>query len=198
MVSARDSNAGFTLLELTLSLALGTALLMGFFVGYKTLLQSINLTAADLKGPAQAAEALDRMVQEVDQATSVNAATTNSYQLDFNIGTKEVRYRLVASNPTSANASQDVYIERWDSVSLASMSYGPRRVIANFHPYANGLLDLAGNPVAAYQSVPFIAYQPGAAQPKTDTILVNLVLQPSAEATASYVRAQSTPRLIQN
>lgn len=197
-MSARDSDAGFTLLELTLSLALGTALLMGFFVGYRTLLQSINLTAGDLRGPAEAAEAIDRMIQEIDQATSVNATTTNSYQLDFNIGSKEVRYRLVASNPTSPIASQDVYIERWDSVSLASTSFGPRRVIANFHPYANALLDLAGNPVAAYQSVPFIAYQPGAAQPQTDTILVNLVLQPSAEATASYVRALSTPRLIQN
>lgn len=187
------SEAGFTLLELSLAVALSTAFLMAFFFGYQTYLQSVNMAVANLRGPAEVAEMVEQMTRELDQAIAVNSWGPTS--IDFTIPNNvRIRYALVVSDPA---ASQDVYVERWDSLSNASASIGPRRVIANAHPYASIMFDARNNVIQPPTLVPLFDYPAESPGPGGQTMQVGIhvVIQPQEDAMVRYVRGNAMPRV---
>lgn len=192
--SRQEYSAGFTLLELTLSTALGVALLGAFFVGFQGLMQAIRLVADETRGSAQVSEVLDTMAREIDQASVLN--TVNDFDIDFMVGTLNVKYRLVASAPT---ASGDAWIERQQDGGNW-VRIGPRGVLANLHPF-QGVIKTANNTdVGGYNPVPFFVSISSVAGPgpagHTLQLTTHAVVQPNLEAPVRYVRAVSTPRIL--
>lgn len=189
--SRRPSSAGFTLLELSLAVALTSAFLAAFFFGYQTYLQSVNLAVSSLRGPSEVAEMVDEMTRELEQATSFGAS--DSMTLSFSIGTTQIVYRLVVADPA---ASQDVYVERWDSATNQAQPIGPRRLIANAHPYRTPMLDASGAWVQPWAPVSLFDYPAAQAGPGNNTVMIGIhvVVQPSFESPVQYVRGIAMPR----
>lgn len=186
----RACNAGFTLLELALSLALGAALMSAFFVGFQGLIQAIGLVASEARGSAQVAELLETMGREIDQADSVNSFS--SFTLDLTIGGQAVRYRLVASSPT---ASGDAWIERQQGLG-SWVRVGPRGVLANLRPFQGIVKSATNGNIGGYNLVPFFSSAavpaPGGHTPR---VTLHAVVQPNQGAPVRYLRTVATPRV---
>lgn len=192
--SRLEYSAGFTLLELTLSTALGVALLGAFFVGFQGLMQAIRLVADESRGSAQVSEVLDTMAREIDQASV--PPVVNDFDIDFMVGIRNVKYRLVASSPT---ASGDAWIERQQDGGNW-VRIGPRGVLANLHPFQGVIKSANNTDVGGYNPVPFFVLissviGPGPAG-HTPQLTIHAVVQPNLEAPVRYVRAVSTPRIL--
>lgn len=193
----RGSEAGLTLLELTLSLALATVLIGSFFVAYRSLMQAINLSANEVNGTSRVAELFDAITQELDRSENPPAVAADGLSVTFSLGGQPVVYRLVSASPGLPQASQDVYVERqlgagpWVAV-------GPRRVIANFHPYPGTLkaydnVDVTGyNPVQLFARVDDV----GGAGGHSPYVVLHAVVQGTQDSPPRYVRTHSAPRLL--
>lgn len=174
----RASNEGFTLLELALAVALSSALLLAFFSASRALLQGLLLSADGMRGPSEAAEAMSRIVDDVEQATSI--ISTSSYSIYFNTSAAgPIAYRLYAAD----SASQDLILERMSGG--ASQSIGPRRMIANFNPYGSTYFLLSG--ATSSDPVQLFIFRDTATNtgPMLD---IQLLLQPNQTAPATFLR----------
>lgn len=187
----RVSEAGLTLLELALSLAMGTVLITSFFVSYRGLMQAISLVANEMNATARVSEFLDSMLRELDRSEIPPTITPDGMQVNFQLGAVPVSYRLHAMTP---EASQDTFFERQENGG-DWVAVGPRRLIANFHPYVGTLKDLNGADVDGYNLVPMFAVNAGSAT-MSPQVLVHAVIQVSQDAPARYVGARSAPRLL--
>lgn len=165
------------MLELALAVALSAVLLTAFFSASRALLQGLIMSADGLRGPAEAAEAMDQITYDVEQMTLFTATT--SYSIAFNTAYGSIAYRLFAQD----NASQDIILER--AFNGASRSIGPRRMIANFNPYNSPFVFTDG--VTSYAPVPLIATR-GATSATGPMLDIQLVLQPNQTAPISYLR----------
>lgn len=175
-----------------MAVALSGAFLSAFFFGYQTYLQSLNLAVTSLRGPSEVADMVELMRRELDQGTSFSGAS-DSTSIDFWIGSANIRYRLVVVDPA---ASQDVYVERWDSLTNSAQPLGPRRMIANAHPYRSTFWNASGNLVQPGAPVPLFDYtQPVAGMGGNSAMIgIYVVIQPTFESQVQYVRAIAVPR----
>ncbi len=173
----RASNKGFTLLELALAIALSVVLMTAFFTASRALLQGLLLAADGMRGPAETAEAMNRMAEDVEQATSF--ISTSSYAIHFNTAAGPIAYRLYAAD----SASQDLVLERMSGG--ASQSIGPRRMIANFNPYGSTYNLLSG----ATSSDPVSLFLYRATSSNTGPMLdIQILLQPNQTAPTTFLR----------
>ena len=188
-----DSESGFTLMELSLALAVSTAFLTAFFVAYQTFGRSLTLAADSVSGPEEVADAMRAMTYDLDQATSF--ISSNSTTIDFETANNgRIAYQLV-SNPSNFN---DCYLLRYTGGAGTSPSpvggngstpafIGPRRMIANLNPYSSTMMDFNNHLVATVSLFDNLTASP-------PFIEMELVVQPESDAPVQYVRAAATPR----
>lgn len=175
----RASNQGFTLLELTLAMALSGALLIAFFTTSQALMRGLAMAADGARGPAQAAESMDQICLDLEQATSFSVRS--AYNIEFLTPSGTIGYRLFARDA----ASQDVVLER--AVNGASQSIGPAHMIANFNPDRSTFI-IDNNPTTATVSLFFYNTPSSNEGPKA---YVYLVLRPNQTAPVSYLRTMA-------
>lgn len=198
MASKRASEAGLTLLELSLSLAMGTVLITSFFIGYRGLMQAIRLASNEVNGTARVAELFETIANDLDRADNASLnVSADGFTVTFKIGGADYGYRLVSGSAGSPNASQDVYVERQQNGGPWS-PVGGRKLIANFHPYEGTLKDDANGDVTGYNPVPLFVLVPdvGGLGGNSPQVVMHAVVQTSPDAAARYVRTRATPRLI--
>lgn len=174
----RASNQGFTMLELALAVALSAVLLTAFFSASRALLQGLLMAADGIRGPAEAAEAISQIAEDVEEATAIPSFTPYSLVLTTSAGT--VAYRLYSAD----SASRDIILERW-ATGGASMSIGPRRMIANFNPYGSSYILTGTVPTSA--PVPLFI-QRGGTPGNGPSLDIQLLLQPNQTAPITFVR----------
>jgi len=190
----REYSSGFTLLELTLALSLATGLLTGFFLCLRVFYASLNTASAAIRGAGGASELLDRMTQDLDQATGFYASS--SVLVDFQTPSGRVAYELVQRNGDPKDTVVMMYQGGTGTAALpvggngsTSWPIGPNRVIANFNPFTTTLLNETNTPTTGTVGL----FSNFAAVPPN--IQLQLVLQPAQDSQIQYVRAAATPRI---
>lgn len=180
--TAQASNRGYTLLELTLSLALAVTFLTAFLASSQALMQGLWQGGAGLKGQDEAGSALDQMYLDLEQASSFYARS--DYAIDFQtLSGKRIAYRLFANGGDPL----DTVLEK--SVDGASSSIGPRRMIANLNPH-NSSFNFSGTGAPSQAPQVLFTYQAANAEtaPRTN---IWLILQANKTAPIYYMRTKA-------
>lgn len=194
----RGSEKGITLLELTLSLALAMVLISAFFVAYRGMMQAINLVANEVNGTSRVAEMLDAIALDLDRSENAPVVAPGGLSVTFTLGGQAITYRVVSASPGTPQASQDVYIERQQGSAGPWTSVGPRRVIANWHPFPGTLTAYDNSNVVGFNYVPFFVLDSGVAGVggRSAHVVLHAVVQGTQDASARYVRTRSASRLL--
>lgn len=184
-MTAPASSRGFTLLELTLAVAISVAFLTAFLAASQALMQGLFMAGDRLGDQVETASAIDQMVYDIEQASSYTWRLP--YYLDFQTASGDrIQYRMYATD----GASGDVILER--SVNGASESIGPKFAIANLNPYNADLRIVNNTPTA---SINLFSYN----QPNTQTapqVDIMIATQPSRESAVSYMRSKAVCQLL--
>lgn len=176
----RESEAGFTLLELSLALALSSAFLAAFFLGYRTFGQSLGMVARGLGATSDAVETVDRMAWDLDHATGWTVI--NGEVADFLTPEGQVIYRMAQATESPGFA----VLTR--TVGGTTTVIGPRHAVANYDPFGTGVKDFSNAPAVVAPLFRLAAANP-------PSIEIQLILQPTRESPTTYVRRVAAPRV---
>lgn|GEM_PF-5201374 len=217
-----DSERGYSLLELSLAVGISAALFTGFFVTVAAVNGSIQAISAEAIVPLRVAQALDQMVEDIEQADQVQFdASTVTANRGFRValGYASGTPRVIGYEATTSEGVVSVLdrvtnaaalaqpAQLWTTNGVTRTSVLPRGVLLNRRSdprdAALALLDAGGN--AQTQAQPLFilpANWDGTARNwstwysgVTPEITIRLIYRPSANSAPSYAVTFCYPKL---
>jgi prepilin-type N-terminal cleavage/methylation domain-containing protein len=128
--TARRSAGGFSLVEMSMSMAIVTLLMVGIWNVFYQVLQTYNETSLMSATAVQASFALDRMVigmgtnaglREAQASTVTTSSTSSNWQLSYNTG---LSFAYSATNETIVDQSGDYIVSNLVASTLTNTTNG--------------------------------------------------------------------------